>query len=186
MCASTSAATSDARRCPAIDLGTLTDPLTNAPEHRYVRFQVTRGPVSCPSAHKALSAFVVSTATPPKSPAGWQCRGFVHPTCKSHLSTIVGVLVDRQTGSSPTASAPVTPPAPKTPAPAPTPAPTPAPAVETVGSYSHATDGEFCSAHSCIGSFTTEGGAIVECSDGTYSHSGGISGACSDHGGELK
>jgi len=25
---------------------------------------------------------------------------------------------------------------------------------------------------------------LVECEDGTYSHAGGISGACSDHGGE--
>jgi hypothetical protein len=25
----------------------------------------------------------------------------------------------------------------------------------------------------------------VECSDGKWSHSGGISGACSDHGGEA-
>jgi hypothetical protein len=26
----------------------------------------------------------------------------------------------------------------------------------------------------------------VECADGTYSHAGGISGACSDHGGESE
>jgi hypothetical protein len=55
---------------------------------------------------------------------------------------------------------------------------------DEVGSTSHATDAKFCEENECIGSFTTEEGAIVECSDGSYSHAGGISGACSDHGGE--
>lgn len=55
---------------------------------------------------------------------------------------------------------------------------------DEVGSTSHATDGQFCSEHECIGDFEGENGTIVECSDGTYSHAGGISGACSDHGGE--
>lgn len=68
----------------------------------------------------------------------------------------------------------------------PPPAPESEPSGETdeVGSSSHATDAEFCSEHECIGSFTTEEGTIVECSDETYSHAGGISGACSHHGGE--
>jgi hypothetical protein len=57
---------------------------------------------------------------------------------------------------------------------------------DSVGSSSHATDAKFCSEHECIGSFQTEGGTIVECSDGTYSHAGGISGACSHHGGEKE
>lgn len=60
-----------------------------------------------------------------------------------------------------------------------------APAVETVGSSDHSTDAEFCSTRQCIGAFTSEPGTIVQCSDGTYSHSGGISGACSRHGGEA-
>lgn len=55
---------------------------------------------------------------------------------------------------------------------------------DEVGSPSHAGDAKFCSEHECIGSFTTEEGTVVECSDGTYSHAGGISGACSHHGGE--
>jgi hypothetical protein len=56
---------------------------------------------------------------------------------------------------------------------------------DAVGSPSHAGDQQFCEEHTCIGNFTTEPGTVVECSDGTYSHSGGISGACSDHGGEA-
>jgi hypothetical protein len=62
--------------------------------------------------------------------------------------------------------------------------PTAASEEDEVGSTSHATDEQFCQEHECIGSFTTEDGTVVECSDGTYSHAGGISGACSDHGGE--
>jgi hypothetical protein len=57
---------------------------------------------------------------------------------------------------------------------------------DEVGSSSHATDARFCAEHECIGNFTTEDGTVVECSDGTYSHAGGISGACSDHGGEAE
>jgi hypothetical protein len=65
---------------------------------------------------------------------------------------------------------------------------TPEPAAEEdeVGSASHAGDTKFCGEHECIGSFTTEEGTVVECSDGAYSHAGGISGACSHHGGEKE
>ena len=38
--------------------------------------------------------------------------------------------------------------------------------------------------NTCIGYFTGEDGTIVRCVDGAYSHAGGISGACSSHGGE--
>jgi hypothetical protein len=55
---------------------------------------------------------------------------------------------------------------------------------DQVGSRSHAKDAQFCQEHECIGSFETEPGRIVECSDGSFSHAGGISGACSFHGGE--
>jgi hypothetical protein len=73
------------------------------------------------------------------------------------------------------------------PAPAPS-EPTPSPRPESggedeVGSYSHAGDEKFCEEHECIGDFQGEGGYVVECSDGTYSHAGGISGSCSHHGG---
>ena len=60
----------------------------------------------------------------------------------------------------------------------------PAPAVEGAGSTSHATDAEFCSRHQCIENFPNGNGSIVQCADGEWSHSGGLSGACSDHGGE--
>jgi hypothetical protein len=55
---------------------------------------------------------------------------------------------------------------------------------DEVGSYSHAGDESFCDEHECIGDFETDGGYVVECADGSYSHAGGIQGACSHHGGE--
>jgi hypothetical protein len=59
------------------------------------------------------------------------------------------------------------------------------PAVEGPGSTSHATDSQFCSTHACIPNFPNGSGTIVQCADGDWSHSGGLSGACSDHGGEA-
>ena len=75
------------------------------------------------------------------------------------------------------------PPSTSTSTPQPTPPPS-APAVEGPGSTSHATDAEFCSTHQCIENFPNGNGYIVQCADGEWSHSGGLSGACSDHGGE--
>lgn len=59
-----------------------------------------------------------------------------------------------------------------------------APPTEMPGSASHASDDEFCSTHECIENFPNGNGTIVQCADGEWSHSGGLSGACSDHGGE--
>jgi hypothetical protein len=42
----------------------------------------------------------------------------------------------------------------------------------------------FCAKHRCIGNFANGRGTIVQCQDGGWSHSGGIQGACSGHGGE--
>ena len=47
---------------------------------------------------------------------------------------------------------------------------------DEVGSYSHEGDEAFCNMHECIGNFDSEDGYVVECSDGTFSHAGGISG----------
>jgi hypothetical protein len=105
----------------------------------------------------------VSDAESPNDPPGWRCANasLTRYTCRTATSTVVGHLYFVAMAA-------------------------PTPTVEGVGSSSHTTDSQFCSTHACIGSFTTEGGTIVECSDGTYSHAGGIAGACSDHGGEPK
>ncbi len=55
--------------------------------------------------------------------------------------------------------------------------------VEGAGSYDHSTDTQFCSMHQCIPNFPNGNGYIVQCTDGEWSHSGGVSGACSYHGG---
>jgi hypothetical protein len=43
----------------------------------------------------------------------------------------------------------------------------------------------FCDTHSCIDNFDNGTGYVVQCADGTWSHSGGRPGACSWHGGEA-
>lgn len=45
----------------------------------------------------------------------------------------------------------------------------------------------FCAYFNCIASFwKSTNGYVDECNDTTYSHSGGVSGACSRHGGEMR
>lgn len=51
------------------------------------------------------------------------------------------------------------------------------------GGHVSSPDGTVCSYFDCIANFYNGRGYMVECSDGTYSMSGGISGACSHHGG---
>ena len=41
----------------------------------------------------------------------------------------------------------------------------------------------FCDKHECIPSFYAGEGSVVQCVDGMWSHSGGVQGACSSHGG---
>jgi len=42
---------------------------------------------------------------------------------------------------------------------------------------------DFCATHNCIPNYENGNGSTVQCADGSYSHSGGIQGACSHHGG---
>jgi hypothetical protein len=44
---------------------------------------------------------------------------------------------------------------------------------------------DFCTTHTCIPNFPNGHGYIVQCQDGQWSQSGGLAGACSDHGGET-
>jgi hypothetical protein len=65
-------------------------------------------------------------------------------------------------------------PAPSPPPPPPATPPAPRPAGAGAG---------FCSTHRCIANFDNGRGSIVQCADGEWSHSGGLSGACTGHGG---
>jgi hypothetical protein len=51
-------------------------------------------------------------------------------------------------------------------------------------SSSSSSSTDFCTTHDCIDSFYEGTGYIVQCNDGMWSHSGGLQGACSYHGGE--
>ena len=44
-------------------------------------------------------------------------------------------------------------------------------------------DDGFCATHVCIPNYDNGTGSTVQCSDGSYSHSGGRQGSCSHHGG---
>jgi hypothetical protein len=104
---------------------------------------------------------IVTPAQPTNCPPGTQAsQGGCATPCQ-----INGTCAEYQTSSSPPASAPA--------------------GVESAGSYTHAADAQFCTAHSCIPNFPNGSGYIVQCADTEWSHSGGLSGACSDHGGVL-
>lgn len=53
-----------------------------------------------------------------------------------------------------------------------------------IGSEVTSPPSDICNYFSCIDNFGNGNGYMVECNDGMYSMSGGIDGACSDHGGE--
>ena len=154
---------------------------------------------SCQFAENANSAFQAvraSTGTPPATVAAYS------PVTHKHYTLRCVLIAQRTTVecTSGTASVafPLEPggaaqsesPAPSTPqSESPSEESSPAgssSAEDEVGSPSHAGDQKFCEEHDCIGDFTNEEGTVVECSDGSFSHAGGLSGACSDHGGEAE
>jgi len=55
------------------------------------------------------------------------------------------------------------------------------------GNFISSPAADFCSVFNCIASFwSSTNGYVEECADTTYSHSGGRSGSCSHHGGNLR
>jgi hypothetical protein len=54
------------------------------------------------------------------------------------------------------------------------------------GGYVYSPAAGVCTYFQCIANFTNGHGYLVECIDGKYSKSGGVSGACSRHGGESR
>jgi hypothetical protein len=47
-------------------------------------------------------------------------------------------------------------------------------------------DYNFCLTHACIANFWEGNGSVVQCADGMWSHSAGLPGVCSRHGGERE
>jgi hypothetical protein len=55
------------------------------------------------------------------------------------------------------------------------------------GNYIYTPQGAFCDYFNCIPSFwTSTNGYVMECQDARFSHSGGVSGSCSQHGGNWR
>ena len=54
------------------------------------------------------------------------------------------------------------------------------------GSYISRPPADFCLYFDCISSFWSGSGYVIECRDGWFSKSGGISGSCSYHGGNWR
>jgi hypothetical protein len=94
--------------------------------------------------------------------------------------------------SPPTATATAKPTPTSTPTSTPTPTPTPCPGVNcnpwgynfSPGNLIYHPPSTFCSYFTCVSTFwTATSGYVVECYNGHYSHSGGVSGACSHNSG---
>jgi hypothetical protein len=89
------------------------------------------------------------------------------------------------------------PPSPPPPPPPPSTPPPPPPSTNTCGATSNpwgytfcggsviaSPPANFCSVFACIASFWNQtNGYVVQCMDGLFSHSGGVRGSCSSHGG---
>jgi hypothetical protein len=58
-------------------------------------------------------------------------------------------------------------------------------AVAAIGLLHGPGGNDFCTTHVCVGSFDHGSGFVVQCGDGTWSHSGGTPDACSRHGGSV-
>ena len=56
----------------------------------------------------------------------------------------------------------------------------------TPGNLIYTPSPDFCSYFACISSFWNGAGYVIECQDDMYSKSGGRSGSCSHHGGNLR
>jgi hypothetical protein len=148
-----------------------------------------------------IAAISSASKQPPTTPTGHEVAQLSSsPTAsvaKSAPSRSPSPLPSPTPSPSPKAAATSAPPAP---APAPPPPPAPAPAPNTCGAPAnpwgynfcggnliYSPPSNFCSYFNCIPSFwKSTNGYVDQCKDGTYSHSGGRSGACSSHTGELR
>ena len=147
----------------------------------------------------ALLIAVSAAAAPPRVPA--VRGGPVNPPASIDAPTSTSTPTATPT---PTPTATSTPAPTPLPTPVPTPTPRPAPPPPTAqpvnlcgapsnpwgynfcgGGLIDSPDPSFCDYFNCIPSFwQSTNGYVVQCVDGTFSHSGGRSGACSYHSGE--
>jgi outer membrane biosynthesis protein TonB len=148
-------------------------------------------------------AAITPTAAPTVAPTA---ALVVAPTvAATPTPTVVPAAPPTAAPTPPPTAAPTPPPAAPTakPTPRPTPRPTARPTSAPVNlcgappnpwNYNFCSGGtissppsNLCNYFNCITSFwKSTNGYVEECNDGMYSHSGGVSGACSYHGGELR
>lgn len=161
--------------------------------------------VSCATLLVILSMCICSAAVAANSNTNQQTA---QPTAtmETHQSAVlVATVATTQPTPRPTpkpSPTPTTKPTPR-PTPKPTvivqrPTPTPVPIHTGVngnpwgydfnpGNYIYNPNADFCSYFNCIASFwQSTNGYVNECQDGSYSHSGGVRGDCSYHGGFLR
>jgi hypothetical protein len=137
-----------------------------------------------------------ATATP-----GSQVAQNAHPTSQpTHKPGATATSKPTATATpKPTATATPKPTATATPKPQPTATNTPAPSCQyqavnnnpwcynfSCCNYIYSPPSDFCAYFSCINNFGNGSGYVEECNDGMYSKSGGRSGSCSYHGGNLQ
>ena len=159
---------------------------------------VTMSPTPVPTQQSTPTPTLIPTQRPTPTP--------------TFISIVAPTQVSRPTPTpwpTPTPRPTQSPPSTPTPRPMPTPqptqppppTPTPRPTCQAInnnpwcynfspGNLITNPPANFCSYFNCIASFQEpddpDGGYVVECSDGTYSQSGGERGACSFHGGVLR
>lgn len=151
----------------------------------------------------ALIIAASATASPRVTPAATVAAQSPTPSAveAAPISTPVLTTVPTPTPTATPAPTPRSTPVPTpipTVAPTPPPPPPPTPAPKNLcgapanpwnynfcgGSVIHSPDPAFCTYFNCIASFWNQtNGYVVQCNDGAYSHSGGVSGACSSHQG---
>ena len=138
----------------------------------------------------------VVTSVPTHMPTSAPTHPVVATSIPTSKPTTVPTHQATPTTVAPT-SAPTQQPTQPPPAPKPTPKPSPTPTCQAVngnpwcynfnpGNLIYNPPPNFCDYFNCIASFWNGSGFVNECSDGTYSLSGGHSGDCSHHGGEWR
>src|SRR6266487_2031843 len=151
------------------------------------------------SVGNASSTGLGNTDTMSSSVSPTATRFVAVPPTPEATQTVTQPTVVPTKAPSPTSTMRPTPIPTQPPAPTPTPAPQPTQAQTTgvngnpwgynfqVGNLIYNPPSNFCAYFNCIKSFwESTNGYVDECNDGMYSHSGGVSGACSRHGGEMR
>jgi cytoskeletal protein RodZ len=166
----------------------------NATSHQTQTSQADNGTIATPAKSESSQTVHMTTYTPtPKAITVKPTPTLIPPT-----PTPLPTPIPQPTQAPASQPQPTQPPAPQPqPTQAPAPQPTQAPAATGVngnpwgydfnssGTLLTAPNPAFCQYFRCVTTFWTKtNGYVVQCNNGSFSHSGGVSGACSRDGGE--